>query len=163
GKLDRSPGAQIHGDIQNDTPDHAEAGEASEESRESRFMRAAKSFGGSVTRMAMLFVFGAVLFALVTRRMGRLEGEVVQRPMRTLAFGVVGSIGILVVFGCLCVTVIGIPVAVVGLLAAIFGAYAGVCAVLAAVGNALLGRLTANPYLHLAAGCALFLLVGFIP
>jgi hypothetical protein len=35
--------------------------------------------------------------------------------------------------------------------------------VLSAAGGALLGRWTHNPYLHLAAGCAVFLLVGFIP
>ena len=46
---------------------------------------------------------------------------------------------------------------------AIFGAYAGVCAVLTAVGRGLLCRWTDNPYLHLAAGCASFLVIGLIP
>jgi len=59
--------------------------------------------------------------------------------------------------------VIGIPVAVVGILVAFLAAFAGVCAVLTAVGGAMLHRWTGNPYLHLAAGCALYLVVGFIP
>jgi hypothetical protein len=111
----------------------------------------------------MLFVFGAVLLALATRRMDFLEGEVSARPMRSFALGIVGSIASLVVIALLCITIIGIPVAVVALLAAIFGAYAGICAVLTAVGRGLVRRWTDNPYLHLAAGCALFLVIGFIP
>jgi hypothetical protein len=116
-----------------------------------------------MTRTAMLFVFGAVLLALVARRMSYLEAEAAERPMRSFALGVVGSIAAVVVFVLLCVTVIGIPVAVVGLIAAIFGAYAGICAVLTAVGGAILRRWTNNAYLHLGAGCALFLLIGLIP
>jgi hypothetical protein len=111
----------------------------------------------------MLFVFGAVLLALATRRMGFLQGEAAERPMRSFALGVVGSIAMVVMAVLLCVTLIGIPVAVVGVLVAIFAAYAGICAVLSAAGSALLSRWTHNPYLHLAAGCVLLLLVGFIP
>jgi hypothetical protein len=160
GTLDRAPGAKIRGDVQATTP-----GEHESEHAEgiSRLRRAARAFGGPMTRTAMLFVFGAVLLALVARPMSYLEVEATHRPMRSFALGVVGSIAIVVVAGILCVTLIGIPVAVVGILAAIFAAYAGVCAVLTAVGSALLCHVTANPYLHLAAGCALFLLLGFIP
>jgi len=95
--------------------------------------------------------------------MTSLRNEVTLRPMRTFALGVVGSIGVVVVTGLLCVTVIGIPVAVVGVLAAFFGALAGVCAALEALGSALFSRWTGNPYLHLGAGCALLLLLSFIP
>jgi hypothetical protein len=160
GALDRAPGAKIRGDVQASTQ-----GEHESEHAEgiSRLRRAARAFGGPMTRTAMLFVFGAVLLALVARPMSHLEVEATRRPMRSFALGVVGSIAIIVVTGILCVTLIGIPVAVVGILAAIFAAYAGVCAVLTAVGAALLSRVTANPYLHLAAGCALFLLLGFVP
>jgi len=162
GELEKAPGAQIHGEVENGTHDH-DAGDSEPQERASRRMRAARSLGGSLTRTAMLFVFGAVLVALATRRMTSLRTEVAQRPMRTFALGVVGSIGMVIVAGLLCVTLIGIPVAIVGILAAFFGAFAGICAVLEAAGGALLTRWTSNPYLHLATGCAFFLLLGFIP
>jgi hypothetical protein len=159
GAVDRAPGAQVHGQVT------AGAREHDDEPKEhrSRLMACARSFGGSMTRTAMLFVFGAVLLALMARRMGHLEVEAAERPMRSFALGVVGTIAAAVVFVLLCVTVIGIPVAVVSLLAAIFAAYAGICAVLTAAGSAMLRRWSDNAYLHLAAGCGLFLLVGLIP
>jgi hypothetical protein len=160
GALDRAPGAQVHGQVASGGG-HGHDDDAHETT--SKAAKAARTFGGPMARTAMLFVFGAVLLALVTRRMGYLEAEAAARPMRSFALGVVGAIGAIVVAVLLCVTLIGIPVAVVGVLAAIFAAYAGICAVLTAVGSALLCRWTTNVYLHLAAGCAMFLLVGFIP
>lgn len=159
GALDRAPGAQIHGQVATGGREHEEE----HDKKGAKVVSAARKFGGSMTRTAMLFVFGAVLIALLARRMGYLEIEAAQRPMRSFALGVVGLISGVLVAGLLCITLIGIPVAVVGVLAAIFGAYAGVCAVLTAVGGAILRRWTDNAYLHLAAGCALFLVVGFIP
>jgi hypothetical protein len=160
GAVDRAPGAQIHGQVSNGT---ARGHDDEHEEKASKVKSAARTFGGSVTRTAMLFVFGAILLALVTRRMGYLEGEVVERPMRSFALGIVGFVTGLVLAVLLCVTVIGIPVAVVGILVAFIAAFAGICAVLTAVGDALLRRWTNNPYLYLAAGCALYLIIGFIP
>ena len=116
-----------------------------------------------MTRAALLFVFGAVLFALAGARMDKLRVEVASRPMRTFAMGLVASLTSLVLFVAFCVTVIGIPVALVGLLVGIFAAYSGICAVLATVGKALLGHRTDNPHLHLLVGCALFLVAGALP
>jgi hypothetical protein len=161
GALDRAPGAKIGGQVASGTG-HGHDDEDHDTSK-SKAVKAARTFGGPMARTAMLFVFGAVLLALLTRRMGYLETEAAERPMRSFALGVVGSVAMVVVAVLLCVTLIGIPVAVVGVLAAVFGAYAGVCAVLTAVGSAMLRRWTGNAYLHLAAGCALFLLLGFIP
>jgi hypothetical protein len=161
GAVDRAPGAQVSGNVA--TGGHGHDDDDEPKTANSKVAHAARTFGGHVTRTAMLFVFGAVLLALLTRRMGYLEVEAAQRPMRSFALGIVGSICLVLVAGLLCVTLIGIPVAVVGVLLAIFGAYAGVCAVLTAVGGAILRRWTSNVYLHLAAGCALFLVIGFIP
>lgn len=122
-----------------------------------------RDIGDAMTRAALLFVFGAVLFALAGARMDRLRVEVASRPMRTFAMGIVASLASLVLFVALCVTVIGIPVALVGLLVGIFAAYSGICAVLATVGKALLGHRTDNPHLHLLAGCAVFLVTGALP
>jgi hypothetical protein len=95
--------------------------------------------------------------------METLRAEVAARPMRSFALGVVGSIGTLVLFVLLCVTVIGIPVAIIGLFAALFAGYAGVVAVLTTLGEALLRHRTTNTYVHLAVGCAIFLVASSIP
>lgn len=119
--------------------------------------------GHAVTSSALLFVFGAVLLALVTPRMETLKLEAAARPMRSFAVGVVGSIAAVVLLAALCITLVGIPVAIVGLLLGILAAYAGICAVLTTAGELLLRHRTQNPYVHLAAGCALFLVLGHIP
>jgi len=119
--------------------------------------------GSAITRSAFLFIFGAILLALGTKRMETLRGEIATRPMRTLALGVVGLISGIVVLVLLCVTVIGIPVALVGLLVAVFAGYAGVIAVLTTAGEALLRHKTQSSYVHLALGCALFLVASSLP
>lgn len=119
--------------------------------------------GSAITAAAMLFVFGAVLLALCDRKMETLRVEAGARPMRSFAFGFVGILGALVTTIALCVTVVGIPVAIVFLLTAIFASYAGIAAVLTTAGKALIGHKTDSPYLHLAFGCFLFLVSGAIP
>jgi hypothetical protein len=95
--------------------------------------------------------------------MDTLKREVLAHPARAIAFGVMGTIASFIIAVVLCITVIGIPVAVVGLLLATFGSYAGVCAVLTGTGEALVRHKTKNPYMHLFVGCALFLVLGSIP
>ena len=77
--------------------------------------------------------------------------------------GLVGFILSFAIGVALCVTVIGIPIAAAGALVAVFAAYAGIIAVLRTIGAALIRHRTENRYLHLALGCALFLLAGAIP
>lgn len=122
-----------------------------------------KQIGDALARSALLFVFGAVLFALAGQRMDTLRAEVAARPMRTFAMGVVGLIAGIVVVIALAVSVIGIPVAIVAVPAAVFAGYAGVCAVLATAGKALLGHRSDSPHVHLLVGCALFLVLGSLP
>jgi len=119
--------------------------------------------GQSITAAAMLFVFGAVLLALADRKMEVFRVEVAMRPMRSFALGIVGILGGAVTVAALCVTVVGIPVAVVFAILAVFAAYAGICAVLTTAGKALIGHKTDSPYLHLGFGCLLFLVSGAIP
>jgi hypothetical protein len=59
--------------------------------------------------------------------------------------------------------VIGIPFAVVGILTGVFAAYAGICGVPAALGAALVRHKSVNPYVHLAVGCLVYLVLGAIP
>jgi len=117
----------------------------------------------AITRAAMLFIFGAVLFALAGNRMNMMRLEAAARPMRSFALGIVGGLVGILTIAIVAVTIIGIPVALVVLLGAIFGAYAGICAVLATAGKALVGHKTDNPHAHLLVGCALFLVSGAIP
>jgi hypothetical protein len=122
-----------------------------------------REVGEAMTRSALLFVFGAVVLALATRRMDDLQHEIAARPMRSFALGVVGALTGILLLVALTITVIGIPIALIAVLLGMLLTYAGVCAVLTVVGAALLRHKTRNPYIHLAAGCALFLVVGAIP
>jgi len=131
--------------------------------KKATFADRVSDFGSSVTRTALLFVFGTVLLALATGRMEAMQGEVAARPMRTFALGIVGSAVATLVFLVLCVTLIGIPIALVALLLGVIGAYAGICATLTTVGAALFHHKSQSPYVHLAVGCAVFLIASWLP
>lgn len=124
---------------------------------------ALSSAGSAISSSALLFVFGAVLMALLTKRMDSLRVETAARPMRTFALGVVGSLASVAVLVALCVTVIGIPIAMAAVVVGVLVAYAGICAVLQTAGEALLRHRTPNPYVHLACGCLIFLIAGSLP
>ena len=109
--------------------------------------------GATLTESSLLFVFGAVLLALATRRMDSLKVEVASRPMRSFALGVVGGLAGVVALCVLCITIIGIPLAIVGILGAVVAVYGSITAVLTTVGQALLAHKTTNPYVHLGVGC----------
>jgi hypothetical protein len=123
------------------------------------FAHVADAMSGS----ALMFVFGAVLLALLTRRVDSLKVEVASRPMRSFAIGVVGSIVATIAMCALCITIVGIPLAIVGVLAAVVAVYGSMTAVLTTAGQALLAHKTTNPYMHLALGCVLFFLAALIP
>lgn len=117
----------------------------------------------SLAAVAVLWVYGAVLLALAGERMRALEVELVARPMRSFALGVVGLVATLVAVVVLCATLIGIPFAVVGVITGVLVGYAGVCAVLTAVGHMLLNHRSSSPYVHLAFGCGLYLVASSVP
>lgn len=162
GSLHRKGDAKIGGKISQNKL-RISVGDDGSHEHGSWISRTARDVGGAMTRSALLFVFGAVLFALATRRMESLELEATARPMRSFALGVVwlivGALGTVA----LCVTIVGIPLAIIGVLLAVFAGYAGVCAVLTAVGSALVRHKSDNVYVHLAVGCALFLVLGALP
>lgn len=129
----------------------------------SKLVNLAEVVGTKLTQSSLMFVFGAVLLALATKRMDALKVEIATRPMRNLALGVVGSLVGLLGTVVLCVTIIGIPLAIVGVLAAVVAVYSSITAVLATAGQALLAHKTSNPYVHLGAGCLLLFILGSIP
>jgi hypothetical protein len=163
-------GGTSHGDTGglsfsvNDEDDDEKSAEAKPAApKEPALHHALNVIGATLTESSLLFVFGAVLLALATRRMDTLKVEVASRPMRSFALGVVGGLAGLVALAVLCVTIIGIPLAIVGILGAVVAVYGSIAAVLTTVGQALLGHKTSNPYVHLAAGCLLLFVGGAIP
>ncbi len=171
GSVHRAEGATVRGDTrghgrhEHDHDHHASRERSSREStsRESRFAREVREAGSAVTRMSLLFVFGCVLLALATPRMETLRVQIAAHPMRTLAKGVVGLLGAALGLVLLCVTVVGIPFAILGVLVGCVLAAAGMVSALETLGCALLNHRTKNPYVHLAAGCLLLLVLGVIP
>ncbi len=117
----------------------------------------------AVSRMIVLFVIGVVLVALAPARMEKLEAEIAHRPMRCFALGLVTTLIGAVLVIALCVTVLGIPIALAGVVFAALAGYAGICAALATVGGALVGHRSKNVYVHLAVGCAIWLVIGGLP
>ncbi|HEX7666857.1 MAG TPA: polymer-forming cytoskeletal protein, partial [Polyangiaceae bacterium] len=170
GVLNRAPGATIHGEVvggHGKKDIHVKLGDDDEhepgEAPGFSMHRTMGKVGGALTRSAILFVFGAMLLALATDRMERLRLEIAARPMRSLALGVVGGLAAALSLVVLCITIIGIPIAVVASLVYVFAGYAGFCAALATFGQAIFGHRTKNPYVQLALACAVFLLVSSIP
>ena len=165
GLLRRGKNAEIHGDVSVDDREHNKrASDAGEDVELKSFMqRATREVGDALTGAALLFVFGAVLLSLMTARMENLKVEIASRPMRSFATGVVALIGWIGLTAALCITVVGIPLALVSILGGIVAVFAGLAATLETCGAALLRHKTRNPYVHLAFGCGLFLVLGWIP
>jgi hypothetical protein len=95
--------------------------------------------------------------------MERLQVEIAARPMRTFALGIVGILGAVVAMVALCVTVIGVPVALIAALLFALGTFAGTCAVVETLGKAVSAHRSQSTYVHLAVGCAFFLVASAIP
>lgn len=157
GSLKRGEKVEIGGDV---NEDELSGDDRSEQSQLTRF------FGklvGNLAGAAILWVFGALMLAFAARRLEILRSEVVGRPLKSLVFGAFSLFVALVLFIALCVTLIGIPVAVLGAILFVLGVYVATCAVLLTAGRALAERRTKNPYTHLALGCFVYFLLGSIP
>jgi cytoskeletal protein CcmA (bactofilin family) len=173
GALYREDGARIGGEVHEGMRRHArhhrkhaaatKAPAAPKPPEKATPQTLARSVADAINGAALLFVFGAVLLALAPDKMDKLRVQIASHPMRSFALGVVGLLGGVVLAAAVCLTVVGIPFVIVGILAAIVGTLAAMCSVLETVGGALLAHRTKNPYVHLAFGGLLLLLVGAIP
>jgi hypothetical protein len=152
GSLHRGPKSKIGGAI--------EIGEDEDHDGHRSFIQ---RVGDALTQSALLFVFGCVLLTLMGRRMEALQGEVAARPMRSFALGILGVLGFVATILALLITIIGIPVAIIVGIGAVLAMYGSICAVLATLGRALLKHKTDSPYVHLAVGCVIFLVVSHLP
>jgi hypothetical protein len=164
GSLDRSDKAKVGGSVVQATKDDDEGDEAKHGKHGEGFgSELVRDVGEAFSHAALLFVFGTIVLALGAKRVEVLRVEVASRPMRSFALGVVGLIASIALVVAMCVTVVGIPVAIVGVLAGAVAVYVGIAAVLTTLGEALLRHRTKNPYVHLALGCAILLMLGAIP
>jgi hypothetical protein len=158
GPVRSAPGAFVSGQHKHNGPSLAAA--KHEASSAARFLQ---KLSGAIARAALLFAFGSVLLALAAQRMELLQLELDERPMRAFALGALGVIAGAFGLIALCVTIIGIPVAIIVVLLGVVGVYAGICAAFTLLGARLLRHHTENPYLHLALGCALYLVLSSLP
>ena len=166
GVLRRGKSAEIHGDVRMDNRDTSKhkAGASDPRAQKISFLhRTASEVGSAVTSAAVLFVFGAVLLSLMSPRMETLKVELASRPMRSFANGVVAVLAWAGLIIALCITIVGIPLAIITLFGGIVALFVGLSATLETIGSALIGHKTKNPYMHLAFGCGLFLFAGAIP
>lgn len=175
GWLERAEGAIVKGrvvdgaskgrvNVSVDDKGHVKSEVSADRPRERGFFgNVADKLGSALRNAALLFVFGVVVLALGGQRVENMRVEAARAPMKSLALGIVGVIGAAVTAALLCITVIGIPVAAIGALVGIIATYASIVAVLTTAGAAFLRHRTQNPYVHLAAACVVFFLVGLVP
>jgi hypothetical protein len=128
-----------------------------------KLRHAAHDAGSAITRAAMLFVFGVVVLSLLRPRYENVKMEIVSRPVRSFALGLVALVIGIAATAVLSITVIGIPLAIIGVLLSVLCVYGGIVSVLTVAGELLLRHRTENPYVHLAAGSFAFLILGAIP
>lgn len=172
GVLKRDPGAVIRGNVikgsvkglaaetDKDDGDRAPRADAA---KPNAVVRALHDFGRRVTRYALLFVLGCVFLSLLARPMERVRVEAAARPMRAFAVGVVSAIAIPFALLILCITIVGIPVAILLSLLLALSLYGSIAAVLTTLGALVAGHRTTSPFVHLAVGCAMALVVTSLP
>lgn len=171
GRLHRAKGAHVgevsraddNGDDDEGVHARGSAGPGQAEVKLPLHVRLVSSVSHGLRLAAVLFVIGTMLIALAGRRMDTLRAEIAARPMRTLALGFVGVFASIVVLIALCVTIIGIPIALVAALVGAFAALTAMSAAMSVAGEALLRHKTQNPYVHLAFGCGIFVMLAWIP
>jgi hypothetical protein len=161
GELHRGSRAKIGGEVKMLGDEFGDEDHPSRSAWEPR--RMFRSIAVQITKTAFLFLLGAIVIALATRRMQLLQSEIALRPMRSMALGIASLVIGLVLIVLLCVTIVGIPVAIAAVFIGILAAYAGICAALSVMGSALVAHRSENPYVHLAVGCGVFLIAGAIP
>jgi hypothetical protein len=118
----------------------------------------------AVLRYSLLFLAAILFLGLAPERFGRVQRAIVERPVRTLATGTLGMIVSAVIMLALCVSLIGIPIALVLAIAAPVVTAAALASVVPVVGAMLPTRhLEGRPVARLAAGAFALFVVTRIP
>ena len=140
-----------------------EADEDSEQEESWSFASVMDELGSALSRAALLYAFGCILLATAGQPMERMRQELSERPVRALGLGTAALIGGFFALIVLCVTIVGIPVALMLFLVGALGVYAGMCAVFLELGALVLDERTDSPYVHLALGCSVYLVFSTLP
>lgn len=122
-----------------------------------------ETFFEDLTRSALAWLLGALLIALAPARVEQLRGEMERRPLRNLGLGLLGALGLLLTVATLAITIVGIPLAIVVLVLSLVAMYLTFCVVPLALGRRVAGARSQNPYMHLAIGCGLLVVLLTIP
>lgn len=118
----------------------------------------------AILRYSLLFLAAILFLGLAPERFGRVQRAIALRPVRTLATGILGSLVTVVVMGALCVSLIGIPVALVLAIPMPVAATAALAAMLPVIGAMIPTRkLEGRPVARLAAGALVLFVVTRIP
>jgi hypothetical protein len=133
------------------------------EQQASFFVRAGHSISSGMRTAAFLFIVGALFVALGGVRAESVRTAIAASPMRSIALGLVGLVGSFVALCLIALTIIGIPFATIDGIAAVALAFAGTASAAVVLGAMVAGHKSQNVYVHLAAGCALFMVAGFLP
>jgi hypothetical protein len=155
GSIDGADKAKIGGNV---TLDPGEG-----EGKASFATRAGHKISAGVRLAAFLFILGVLFITLGGQRAEQVRVAIAEKPMRSVALGLVGVLGTLGALALCALTLIGIPVAVVGAVAALALAFGGTTSGLAVLGATIAGHKSKNVYVHLAVGCAVFVALGVIP
>lgn len=161
GKSDRDEHADRDQDDADDKDDEDDAAAVASDSWS--FGAVIDKLGSALSRAALLYAFGCVLLATAAKPMERMQRELAERPMRTFGLGLAALIGGFFGLVILCVTIVGIPVAILLVLVGALGVYAGMCAVFVELGALVLEERTPSPYAHLALGCLIYLIFSTLP
>jgi hypothetical protein len=116
-----------------------------------------------LTSSVLVWLLGAIALAAAASRVNVLREEMERRPLRTLGVGVVVFGGALLLIVTLVFTLVGIPLAVVSAVVGVAVTYVAFSALPLAVGRRLVGKRSANPYVHLAVGCVVLFLLQCVP
>lgn len=123
-------------------------------------------FGGLFSHLrsaVLIWLVGALTLAVATARVNILRQQLERRPLRNLGVGVLTFGAAIVLVVTLVFTLVGIPLALLSVVVGVAVTYLAFAALPLAVGQRLVGKRSANPYVHLAAGCGVWFVVLCIP
>ncbi|MFO0686180.1 MAG: hypothetical protein U0234_29225 [Sandaracinus sp.] len=121
-------------------------------------------FGFAVLRYSLLFLASILFLGLAPERFARVQRAVVERPVRTLAAGILGVLASAIVMVALCVSLVGIPVAIVLAILSPLALAAALAVIVPVLGAMLpIRALEGRPVARLAAGALTLFVVTRIP
>ena len=121
-------------------------------------------FGFAVLRYSLLFLASILFLGLAPERFARVQRAVVERPVRTLAAGILGVLASAIVMVALCVSLVGIPVAMVLAILSPLALAAALAVIVPVLGAMLpIRALEGRPVARLAAGALTLFVVTRIP